>query len=212
MRVGDPKADGIDIGPLIERDHLEKVRSYVELGQAEGGELLAGGAAVERDGLSTGLHFPATVLGGMRNDMRTVREEIFGPVQVIIPFDDERDALRIVNHRVRAGGDAVDVERRPRQRDGARVARRDAVGQLVLRPRPARAVRRRRRQRHRPRGRLLLARVLHRAARRRDQAPRDPVMPLITIRLALERVGVHLFELEPDHVARGGRLVSDDAV
>lgn len=96
MRVGDPKDPATDIGPLIERVHFEKVRDYVTLGQREGGELLTGGTAVEVPG-SLGWHFPATVLGGMDNSMRAVREEIFGPVQTIVRFDDEREALAIAN-------------------------------------------------------------------------------------------------------------------
>lgn len=90
MTVGDPKLDGTDIGPLVEAEHAAKVSSYVQLGVQEGGTLLTGGEA-------SGLHFPATVLGGMDNSMRAVREEIFGPVQVIVPFDDEREALELVN-------------------------------------------------------------------------------------------------------------------
>ena len=94
MRVGDPRDATVAIGPLIEQAHLQKVRDYVDLGLAEGGELLTGGEPLDT---ATGLHFPATVFGGMDNGMRTVREENFGPLQVIVPFDDERDALRITN-------------------------------------------------------------------------------------------------------------------
>jgi aminomuconate-semialdehyde/2-hydroxymuconate-6-semialdehyde dehydrogenase len=94
LKVGDPKDLSTDIGPLIEQLHLEKVQSYVDLAQQEGGELLCGGKPTTAVGP---LHFPATVLGSMNNDMRSAREEIFGPVQTIIPFEDERDALRIAN-------------------------------------------------------------------------------------------------------------------
>ncbi|MCW3063332.1 MAG: 5-carboxymethyl-2-hydroxymuconate semialdehyde dehydrogenase, partial [Solirubrobacterales bacterium] len=97
MQLGDPKDPRTDIGPLIEPAHLEKVKSYVELGCDEGGELLVGGASVMDDHLVSGLHFPATVLGSMHNGMRAVREEIFGPVQTIVPFEDEREALAIAN-------------------------------------------------------------------------------------------------------------------
>ncbi|MCW2985823.1 MAG: 5-carboxymethyl-2-hydroxymuconate semialdehyde dehydrogenase [Conexibacter sp.] len=94
MRVGDPKDLATDIGPLIEPAHLEKVQAYVDLAQEEGGELLCGGHPTTTAGP---LHFPATVLGSMNNQMRSSRDEIFGPVQMIIPFEDERDALRIAN-------------------------------------------------------------------------------------------------------------------
>jgi aminomuconate-semialdehyde/2-hydroxymuconate-6-semialdehyde dehydrogenase len=96
LRVGDPKAETTDVGPLVEPAHLEKVQRYVDLALEEGGELLVGGAPVEGAGPS-GMHFPATVLGSMSNDMRSVREEIFGPVQVIVPFDDDAEALAIAN-------------------------------------------------------------------------------------------------------------------
>jgi aminomuconate-semialdehyde/2-hydroxymuconate-6-semialdehyde dehydrogenase len=96
LRVGDPKEAATDIGPLIEQAHLRKVQSYVDLAQEEGGDLLTGGAPLAEAGPS-GLHFPATIFGSMRNDMRSVREEIFGPVQMIIPFEDEAEALAIAN-------------------------------------------------------------------------------------------------------------------
>jgi aminomuconate-semialdehyde/2-hydroxymuconate-6-semialdehyde dehydrogenase len=96
LRVGDPKDEGTDIGPLVERVHLDKVRGYVDLALEEGGQLLLGGAPVDAAG-PTGMHFPATVLGAMSNSMRSAREEIFGPVQAIIPFEDEREALAIAN-------------------------------------------------------------------------------------------------------------------
>ena len=97
LRVGDPKDVETDVGPLVERAHWEKVDGYVKLGQEEGGELLTGGGRPggARDG--AGHYYEPTVLGGMRNDMRTVQEEIFGPVQVVVPFDGDEDALRMAN-------------------------------------------------------------------------------------------------------------------
>jgi aminomuconate-semialdehyde/2-hydroxymuconate-6-semialdehyde dehydrogenase len=97
LRVGDPKDPGIQIGPLVEREHFEKVRGYVELGRREGGELLLGGAEAIPEGQLGGFHFPPTVLGGMDNSMRATREEIFGPVQAVIGFADEAEALAIAN-------------------------------------------------------------------------------------------------------------------
>lgn len=93
MRIGDPKDEATEVGPLIDREHLEKVHGYVRLGCEEGGELLCGGEPLAADGL----HFPPTALGAMRNDMRAAREEIFGPVQTIIPFSDTAEALQIAN-------------------------------------------------------------------------------------------------------------------
>jgi aminomuconate-semialdehyde/2-hydroxymuconate-6-semialdehyde dehydrogenase len=94
LRIGDPKDPRTEVGPLIERTHLDKVHAYVELGQQEGGELLLGGRPVPSAGE---LYYQPTVLGSMTNQMRAVREEIFGPVQTLIPFDDEREAMQIAN-------------------------------------------------------------------------------------------------------------------
>lgn len=96
MRVGDPKHRGTDMGPLIEREHLEKVLSYIELGRSEGGKILTGGTKLHGD-LAAGNYLRPTVLTGLTNAARSVREEIFGPVQMILPFDAEEEALKIAN-------------------------------------------------------------------------------------------------------------------
>jgi aminomuconate-semialdehyde/2-hydroxymuconate-6-semialdehyde dehydrogenase len=97
MKVGDPKDPSTQMGPLIEAAHLEKVHGYVELGQAEGGTLLTGGEPVTANGCENGFYYPPTILTGLSNDTRTVREEIFGPVQTVIPFDTDEEALAIAN-------------------------------------------------------------------------------------------------------------------
>lgn len=97
LRVGDPKDPRTDVGPLVERTHLEKVDGYVRLGVEEGGQVIVGGGPSEDPGLAGGLYYAPTVLDAMRNDMRAVREEIFGPVQVIVPFDAEEEALAFAN-------------------------------------------------------------------------------------------------------------------
>lgn len=94
LRVGDPKDAETEVGPLVTREHRAKVDSYVRTALEEGGTLLCGGS--EPNGLP-GSYYRPTVLGGMRNDMRSVREEIFGPVQTIVPFEDEAQALAIAN-------------------------------------------------------------------------------------------------------------------
>ena len=93
--VGDPKDDATQVGPLVERSHWEKVDGYVRLAVSEGGDLVCGGGAP--DGLAGGHYYAPTILARMRNEMRAAREEIFGPVQAVIPFDDEDDALAIAN-------------------------------------------------------------------------------------------------------------------
>jgi aminomuconate-semialdehyde/2-hydroxymuconate-6-semialdehyde dehydrogenase len=97
LRVGDPKDPATDIGPLVEQRHWEKVNGYVQLGLEESGVLLTGGGRPERDELASGHYYAPTILGDMHNDMRAVAEEIFGPVQTIIPFSGEEEALAIAN-------------------------------------------------------------------------------------------------------------------
>jgi 5-carboxymethyl-2-hydroxymuconic-semialdehyde dehydrogenase len=99
IAVGDPLAESTIIGPMISRDHLAKVRRYIELGSSEGAELLAGGLdAPELPArLRNGNFVKATVFGNVRNDMKIAQDEIFGPVACLIPFDDEADAIRIAN-------------------------------------------------------------------------------------------------------------------
>ena len=95
LRVGDPKDPATEVGPLVERAQWEKVDGYVRLGVEEGGTVLAGGGRPA--GLDGGEYYAPTVLGGMRNDMRTVQEEIFGPVESVVVFDTEEDALAMAN-------------------------------------------------------------------------------------------------------------------
>ncbi|MHB1810039.1 MAG: aldehyde dehydrogenase [Solirubrobacteraceae bacterium] len=95
--VGDPKLHETQVGPLVEIAHREKVDGYVRLALAEGGELACGGAPPSDPSLSGGSYYEPTVLVGMSNEMRASREEIFGPVQAVIAFEDEADALRIAN-------------------------------------------------------------------------------------------------------------------
>jgi aminomuconate-semialdehyde/2-hydroxymuconate-6-semialdehyde dehydrogenase len=97
LRIGDPKDLATQVGPLVEAAHREKVDAYVQLGVAEGGELLCGGGPPDDPALAGGHYYAPTILSTMDNSMRAVREEIFGPVQTVVPFDDEADALTIAN-------------------------------------------------------------------------------------------------------------------
>jgi aminomuconate-semialdehyde/2-hydroxymuconate-6-semialdehyde dehydrogenase len=91
--VGDPKQPDTFMGPLIEPAHRDKVHGYTELAQTEGGKVLTGGAPLD----GPGLYYPPTVITGLTNAARAAREEIFGPVSVVIPFDTEEEALAIAN-------------------------------------------------------------------------------------------------------------------
>jgi aminomuconate-semialdehyde/2-hydroxymuconate-6-semialdehyde dehydrogenase len=97
LTVGDPKRTDTFMGPLIERQHLDKVHGYVELAQTEGGEIVTGGARLTDAEHAAGFYYPPTVITGLSNSARTAREEIFGPVQTVIPFDTEAEALAIAN-------------------------------------------------------------------------------------------------------------------
>ena len=83
------------MGPVISKRQMERVLSYVELGQQEGATLLAGGKA--RPDKGGGYFIEPTCFVDVTNDMRIAQEEIFGPVLVVIPFEDDDDAVRIAN-------------------------------------------------------------------------------------------------------------------
>ncbi|RZU63278.1 aldehyde dehydrogenase [Zhihengliuella halotolerans] len=93
--IGDPRDAATELGPLAFEAQLEKVSSYVDLGVAEGAQVATGGGRPET-GLG-GYFFEPTVLTGVDNSMRVVREEIFGPVAAIMPFDTEDEVLALAN-------------------------------------------------------------------------------------------------------------------
>jgi aminomuconate-semialdehyde/2-hydroxymuconate-6-semialdehyde dehydrogenase len=95
--VGDPKDPRTDLGPLIEQRHLDKVHGYVELARQEGGTVVLGGSRPADPDLAAGFYYPPTVITGLDNTSRCAQEEIFGPVEVVIPFDTEDEALRLAN-------------------------------------------------------------------------------------------------------------------
>jgi len=92
LRVGDPLDDKTEMGPLISADQREKVAAYLE----DGLPIAVQGDAPD----GPGYWFPPTVLAPVSNDDRAAREEIFGPIAAVIPFDDEADAIRIANDTV----------------------------------------------------------------------------------------------------------------
>jgi acyl-CoA reductase-like NAD-dependent aldehyde dehydrogenase len=93
--IGDPLLDATELGPLAFQDQRDKVASYVDLGVSEGATVLTGGG---RPNIPLGGYFfEPTVLTDVDNSMRVVREEIFGPVAAIMPFDTEEEVLRLAN-------------------------------------------------------------------------------------------------------------------
>ncbi|GGU09302.1 aldehyde dehydrogenase family protein [Streptomyces lateritius] len=94
MKVGDPAAQGTVVGPVISAAHRDRVEAYVELGRKEGARIVAGG---ERPHFPQGFYVAPTLLAECTNEMRVVREEIFGPVVVVVPFDDEEEGIALAN-------------------------------------------------------------------------------------------------------------------
>jgi acyl-CoA reductase-like NAD-dependent aldehyde dehydrogenase len=94
LRVGDPAAADTVVGPVISAEHRSRVESYVELGRKEGATVVTGG---ERPPLDRGFYVTPTLLADCTNDMRVAREEIFGPVVSVVPFDDEEEGIALAN-------------------------------------------------------------------------------------------------------------------
>ncbi|GAA3570994.1 aldehyde dehydrogenase [Microlunatus spumicola] len=97
LRMGDPSLAETQLGPVISERARRRILDYVDGGVAEGARLVAGGRAGEVEGLEGGYFVQPTVLADVTNDMGVARQEVFGPVVVVIPFDDEEEAIRIAN-------------------------------------------------------------------------------------------------------------------
>ncbi|HEX5952807.1 MAG TPA: aldehyde dehydrogenase [Rhodanobacteraceae bacterium] len=98
LRVGDPNDEASDLGALVSKPHFDKVTACIERARQEGGKILTGGNAVNLPGRCAGGWFVApTVIEGLPQDCATNREEIFGPVVTLIPFDSEDEAVAIAN-------------------------------------------------------------------------------------------------------------------
>ncbi|MFJ4683942.1 aldehyde dehydrogenase family protein [Streptomyces sp. NPDC088789] len=94
LRVGDPADPRTVVGPVISAAHRDRVESYVALGRAEGAVVVTGG---ERPALDRGFYVAPTLLADCTNDQRVAREEIFGPVVCVIPFDEEDEGVALAN-------------------------------------------------------------------------------------------------------------------
>jgi len=95
-RVGNPREEGVAVGPVVSEAQWNKVQGLIQKGIDEGATLVTGGTG-RPEGLDTGYFVKPTVFAGVSNDMTIAREEIFGPVLSIIPYDDEDEAIRIAN-------------------------------------------------------------------------------------------------------------------
>jgi 4-(gamma-glutamylamino)butanal dehydrogenase len=103
--LGHPFDPASQMGALIEEKHMERVLSYIALGEKEGAKIAFGGKRALAE--TGGFYVEPTVLDDARNDMRVAQEEIFGPVVVVIPFDDEQEAIRLANGTIYGLGAAV---------------------------------------------------------------------------------------------------------
>jgi acyl-CoA reductase-like NAD-dependent aldehyde dehydrogenase len=91
--MGNGLDGGISVGPLVSEEQREQVLGYIEAGRSEGAEIAVGGTAPDRPGFFV----EPTLFTGVNNEMRIAREEIFGPVVGVLPFDDEDEAVAIAN-------------------------------------------------------------------------------------------------------------------
>jgi acyl-CoA reductase-like NAD-dependent aldehyde dehydrogenase len=123
---GDPFAPETRLGPLVSDTQLERVRGYIRKGLDEGAKLVTGG---EDPPLQRGYFVKPTVFSAVTPEMTVAREEIFGPVLVLMPYDDEEDAVRIANasdYGLAGGVWSGDEEH------AKRVARRIRTGQVEI--------------------------------------------------------------------------------
>ena len=96
VAVGDPKVEGAHIGPLVSHIQFGRVQALIEAGIAEGARLVVGGPG-KPEGMNAGYFVRPTIFADVNNSMRIAREEVFGPVLAIIPFDTEEEAIEIAN-------------------------------------------------------------------------------------------------------------------
>ncbi|MEU3839220.1 aldehyde dehydrogenase [Streptomyces sp. NPDC028635] len=100
LRVGPGTHPDTQVAPLVHHKHRDSVAAYVDLARQEGARVLCGGAAPEGPEYDSGAYYLPTVLDGLPNDTRTCQEEIFGPVLVALPYDDEDDLVQQANDSV----------------------------------------------------------------------------------------------------------------
>ncbi|MDP3556600.1 MAG: aldehyde dehydrogenase [Bacteroidota bacterium] len=98
LTVGNPLDEKTKVGAIVSKPHQQKILSYIELAEKEGGKILCGGKQINLTGdLSEGYFIEPTIIEGLSFDCRTNQEEIFGPVVTITPFDTEEEALMMAN-------------------------------------------------------------------------------------------------------------------
>lgn len=96
VKVDDPEKEGDHIGPVVSQIQYDRIQGHIEAGLKDGSRIITGGPG-KPAGLETGYFVRPTIFADVSNDMHVAREEIFGPVLAILPFDTEEDAIRIAN-------------------------------------------------------------------------------------------------------------------
>ncbi|APG63954.1 2-hydroxymuconic semialdehyde dehydrogenase [Tenacibaculum todarodis] len=97
LKVGNPSEESTNIGALVSKQHLEKVKSYIDIAENEGGKILFGGKKVEVAGSEKGYYLQPTIIEVVSNKCRLNQEEIFGPVVTIMSFKTDGEALQLAN-------------------------------------------------------------------------------------------------------------------
>ncbi|RBW70099.1 aldehyde dehydrogenase family protein [Bacillus taeanensis] len=107
LKLGDPFNKEVHVGAVISDSHEKVIDGYVKLAVEEGGEVLYGGKRPEGPEFEKGHWYMPTIIGNVTNDMRIAQEEVFGPVVVVMKFNDEKDVIRQANDTIFGLGSAV---------------------------------------------------------------------------------------------------------
>ncbi len=127
-KVGDPRENGRHVGPVVNKLQFDKIQDLIEVGINEGARLVAGGTG-RPEGLNRGFYIRPTVFADVNNDMTIAREEVFGPVLSMIPFESEEEAVQIANDTVYGLTNYVQTQDPAK---GARVARQLRSGMVRI--------------------------------------------------------------------------------
>jgi aldehyde dehydrogenase (NAD+) len=128
IKVGPASEDGDHIGPVVNKVQFDKIQDLIQKGIDEGARLVAGGVG-RPDGLNRGFYVKPTVFADVNNNMIVAREEIFGPVLSIIPFDTEEEGIQIANNTPYGLTDYLQTQDKGR---AARVARALRAGMVEV--------------------------------------------------------------------------------
>lgn len=117
LTLGNPFDKGTHVGAIIDQNQWDVIDGYVQSAKEEGAEILAGGKGAQVEGFENGFWYEPTVIANVNHEMKVVKEEIFGPVVVIMKFKDEKEAVKLANDTVYGLGSAVWTK------DGAKATR-----------------------------------------------------------------------------------------